>query len=86
MSIRNFHTVEVQVFIAADHKVLLAELVHVYYRYSFYESSNYIKSLDGYFALIYKLPDPYQAFPWLTLQVLAVYDSRPNRTEVSKKL
>lgn len=38
-----------------DHKI-----VKFFHRYSYYETTNYIKSFDGYFAVAQKLPNPYQ--------------------------
>jgi hypothetical protein len=81
VSIRNFHNIHLQVFIGPDHKVLLSEIKHVYYRYSFYESSNYLKSFDGYFVTVQRIPTAYETFDWWNRQLLVVYDTRPNRTE-----
>lgn len=81
VSVRNFHNIHLQVFVGPDHKVLHSEIKHVYYRYSFYESANYIKSFDGYFVTAQHVPTAYEGFDWLTRQLLVVYDTRPNRTE-----
>lgn len=52
----------------------------MYLRYIFYESSTYIKAFDGYFVVAYKKPDVFDFFDSFTPQILAVYDTRPNRT------
>ena len=86
VSIRNFHNVHLQVFVGPDHKVLHSEIKHIYYRYSFYESTNYLKSFDGYFATVQRIPTAYETFDWFSRQLLAVYDTRPNRTESAERI
>jgi len=85
VSIRNFHNVHLQVFVGPDHKVLHSEIKHIYYRYSFYESTNYLKSFDGYFATVQRIPTAYETFDWFSRQLLVVYDTRPNRTETTSE-
>jgi hypothetical protein len=52
------------------------KIAKVFYRYGFYETANYIKQFDGYFAVVQKIPMIYQEFPWFSKQVLTVYDTR----------
>lgn len=56
--------------------LLNPKITHVYYRYGFYETSNYIKAFDGYFAIVQKIPILYENYPWYSKQVLTVYDTR----------
>jgi hypothetical protein len=84
VTIRNFHNIQVEMMIGPDYKVLLAEIKHVYYRYSFYETTNYLKALDGYFVVTQKVPAVYDINDKFSRQMVAVYDSRPNRTEQHK--
>lgn len=81
VSIRNFHNIHLQILVSSDHKVLFSEIKQVYYRYSFYESTNYLKSFDGYFVTVQRIPSVYETIDWWSRQLLVVYDTRPNRTE-----
>lgn len=82
VTVRNFHNLQVLMMIGPDYKILHSEIKHVYYRYNFYESTNYLKTFDGYFVTTQKIPPVYEGFDMYTKQLMVVYDSRPNRTEV----
>ena len=56
--------------------ILESTLGQVFYKYGFYETSNYIKQFDGYFAVVQTLPTIYQDFDWFSKQVLTVYDTK----------
>lgn len=84
VTVRNFHNLQIQMNIGPDYKVLFSEIKHIYYRYSFYETTNYLKSLDGYFVTSQKIPPVYETMDWYSRQLMVVYDSRPNRTEGTK--
>lgn len=60
--------------------VLDAQITRIYEKYSYYLSTNYLKSFDGYFAVIQTLPSFLDNMVKYSKQILAVYDSRPNRT------
>ena len=60
--------------------VLDSRITHVYLRYSYYQASNYIKALDGYFVVNQKIPSFLESYDHYSKQILAVYDTRPNRT------
>ena len=51
------------------------DIVKFFYRYGFYETSNYVKAFDGYFAVVQKIPLIYEEYPFYSKQVLTVYDS-----------
>ena len=72
---RNFHMFEVKCHFDKTGTLLDHDITHVYYRYGFYETSNYIKTFDGYFAVTQKIPLIYQDIPWYSKQVITVYDS-----------
>jgi hypothetical protein len=52
----NFHTFQVNLHIDKNGMVVSHEIAKIYYRYGFYESENYIKAFDGYFAIGQRLP------------------------------
>ncbi len=52
-------------------------LVKIYQRYGFYETTNYIKHFDGYFAVTQVVPTMYDTpDSQFTRQVVTVYDSK----------
>ena len=53
---RHFHTLQFNFHIDRTGQILEADLAKVFYRYGYYEIPNYIKSFDGYFAVIHNLP------------------------------
>lgn len=55
--------------------VVSHEISKIYYRYGFYETENYIKSFDGYFAIGQRLPVIMEPFDWYSKTVLTVYDT-----------
>lgn len=73
---RNFHIFQINCAFDStgtlrDHKV-----AKIFYNYGYYQATNYIKTFDGYFAVVFKLPVSYEPFDWLSKQVVAVYDTR----------
>ena len=56
---RNFHMFQVNCFFDAAGKLVDHQIIRVFYRYGFYETSNYVKSFDGYFAVVQKVPFMY---------------------------
>ena len=73
---RNFHIFQVNCHFDQTGSLLTNDIAHVFYRYGFYETSNYIKTFDGYFAVVQKIPLLYQDYPWYSKQVVTVYDTR----------
>lgn len=73
---RNFHIFQVNCNFDRTGTLLDHKIAKIFYRYSYYETSNYIKTFDGYFAIAQKLPISYYPFDWLSKQVLTVYDTR----------
>lgn len=55
--------------------VVSHDIVKIFYRYGFYQSENYIKTFDGYFAIGQRLPTLMETFPWYSRTVLTVYDT-----------
>lgn len=72
----HFHTLQFNFHIDRTGQVLEAALAKVYYRYGYYEVPNYIKSFDGYFAIIHNLPASLEPFEEMSRKVLSVYDTR----------
>ena len=56
ISMRNFHMLQFGLHISNNGQVLSNETKGVFMRYGFYETQNYIKSFDGYFAIVQKVP------------------------------
>jgi hypothetical protein len=73
---RNFHIFQINCHISQTGQILTTELAKIYYRYGFFETTNYIKQFDGYFAVAQKLPVLYEVFNWYNRQVLTLYDTR----------
>lgn len=73
---RNFHILQVNCNFDKTGTLIDHKIAKIFYGYGYYEVTNYIKSFDGYFAVVYKLPTMYEPFDWLSKQVLAVYDTR----------
>jgi hypothetical protein len=73
---RNFHIFQIDCHFDKTGTLLYHKISKVFYRYSYYETSNYVKAFDGYFAVVQKLPVVYEPFDWLNRQVLTVYDTR----------
>lgn len=72
----NFHSFLINLHIDKTGTVVSHEISRVFYRYGFYETENYIKAFDGYFALGQRLPTLMKVFPWYSRLVLTVYDTR----------
>lgn len=53
---RGFHLLQLNCFFDHAGKLVDHKISRVYYRYGFYETSNYVKSFDGYFAIVQKVP------------------------------
>ena len=81
----NFHTFQVNLHIDRTGTVVAHEIAKIFYRYGFYENSNYIKTFDGYFAVGQRLPTILEVFDWYSKTVLVVYDTyeRWNLNETS---
>ena len=73
---RNFHIFEVMITFDKTGQLLYGNITHVYYRYGFYETTNYLKVFDGYFAVVQKIPILYENYRYYSKQVLTVYDTR----------
>lgn len=73
---RNFHIFEVTCTFDKTGTLLHSKITHVFYRYGFYETANYIKTFDGYFAVTQKVPQAYQKYDHYSKQVISVYDTR----------
>ena len=73
---RNFHIFQVNTNFDPTGSLQHPKIAHVYYRYGFYETSNYLKVFDGYFAVAQKIPILYKDYPWFSQQVLTVYDTK----------
>lgn len=73
---RNFHIFQVNTFFDKAGKLVDHRIEHVHYRYGFYETSNYVKSFDGYFVVVQKVPILMEPFPWYSKQVLTIYDTK----------
>jgi len=56
----------------------------IHERYGFYEVNNYIKSWDGYFAVVQKVPILWEKSDF-SKNVLTIYDTRPRRTNVTER-
>lgn len=56
VSIRGFHTLELNILVDKSGTVLNAEITKIYERYAYYQSTNYLKAFDGYFAVVQTLP------------------------------
>lgn len=72
----HFHTLQFNFHIDKSGHVLEADLTKIYYRYGYYEIPNYIKSFDGYFAIIHNLPPTLEPFEEMSRKVVSVYDTR----------
>lgn len=85
---RNFHIFQLNFHFDKTGTILERKLGKVFYRYGFYETANYIKNFDGYFAVLQKIPIAFQDFDWYNRQVLTVYDTKErwifNSTEKSE--
>lgn len=82
---RNFHIFQMDCTFDQTGTLLTHKISKVFYRYGYYETTNYIKTFDGYFAVVQKLPVTYEPFPWLSRQVLTVYDTRERWTPMQKE-
>jgi hypothetical protein len=71
----NFHSFQVDMHIDRTGTVVSHEISKIYYRYGFYESQNYIKAFNGYFAIAQRLPTMLEPFDWYSKTVLTVYDT-----------
>ena len=80
VSIRGFHSVELNILVDKAGSVLESRITKVYQRYAYYQSTNYLKAFDGYFAVVQVLPSFLHNIVNYSRQILAVYDARPNRT------
>ena len=67
---------QVNCFFDEAGKLVDHRIVQFFYRYGFYETTNYVKSFEGYFAVVQKVPRIYEPFPWYSKQVLTLYDSK----------
>ena len=79
---RNFHIFEVLATFDKTGTLLYANITHVYYRYGYYETTNYLKVFDGYFAVVQKIPKLYEDYFSKSKQVLTVYDTRERYTRL----
>jgi hypothetical protein len=73
---RNFHIFQVNMHVDKTGTVLESKLAKVFYRYGFYQTTNYIKAFDGYFAVVQKIPSIYEVYDSYSKQVLTVYDTK----------
>ena len=73
---RNFHIFQFNFHFDKTGTILEKKLGKIFYRYGFYETVNYVKNFDGYFAVLQKIPIPFQDFDWYNRQVLTVYDTK----------
>lgn len=71
----NFHSFQVNLHIDKTGTIATHEIAKIFYRYGFYESENYIKAFDGYFAIGQRLPVMLEVFDWYSKSVLTVYDT-----------
>ena len=67
-----------------DGNILSSILHRVLYRYAYYMSTNYVRSVYGYIAMSYILPPIYRSFTNYTRQVVAVYDSTDYESDHEK--
>lgn len=73
---RNFHIFQVNCNFDQTGTLTEHKIAKVFYRYGYFETTNYIKSFDGYFVVVQKLPVMYEPFEWLSRQVLTLYDTK----------
>lgn len=76
MTTRNFHIFQVDINFDQTGTMLYHKISKVFYQYGFYQTSNYIKTFDGYFAVAQKLPINMEPIDKYSRQVLTVYDTR----------
>lgn len=80
VSIRGFHSVELNILVDKSGTVLESRITKLYQRYAYYQSTNYLKAFDGYFSVVQMLPSFLHNMVNYSRQIIAVYDARPNRT------
>lgn len=85
VTIRGFHFFELNLLIDKAGSVLETRVTRIYQRYSYYQSTNYLKAFDGYFVVTQELPSILRDMVKYSKQVLTVYDTRPNRTNPQHK-
>lgn len=73
---RNFHIFQVNCNFDRTGSLLYHKIAKIFYRYGYYETTNYIKTFDGYFAVVQKIPVSFEPFERLSRQVLTVYDTK----------
>lgn len=73
---KNFHIFQFMFHFDKTGTIVDKKLLKVFYKYGFYETSNYIKSFDGYFVVTQKIPIAFADFDWYNRQVMTVYDTR----------
>ena len=71
----NFHSFQVNLHIDKTGTVVAHEIAKIFYRYGFYETENYIKAFDGYFAVGQRLPTMLEPWDFYSKTVLIVYDT-----------
>jgi hypothetical protein len=76
----NFHSFQINLHIDMTGTVATHEIAKVFYRYGFYQTENYIKAFDGYFAIAQRLPTILHPFDWYSKLVLTVYDTKERWT------
>lgn len=80
---KGYHQFEVTIAYDESDHISSTILHRVYYRYGFYNAYNYVKSISGYIAVGYTLPNIYSIYNY-TKQFVAVYDSDDYEHESEK--
>lgn len=77
---RNFDILQVNCGFSKTGTLSNHQIVKIFNRYAYYGTHNYIKTFDGYFAVVQSLPTTHEPFDNLTRELLTVYDTRERWT------
>jgi hypothetical protein len=80
---KGYHNFEVTIAYDESDQILSTILHRVYYRYGFYNAYNDVKSISGFVAIGYSLPNIYSIYDYKR-QYIAVYDSNDYDHESEK--
>lgn len=80
---KGYHNFEVLIVYDESDHIFSTILHRVYYRYSFYNAYNDVKSISGYVAIGYTLPNIYSIYNY-TRQYIALYDTNDYEHESDK--
>lgn len=68
-----------------DKGQLVGQLLHrVYYRYAYYNTHNYVRAANGYFAVAYVIPPVFEYMTDYSRQLIALYDTMDYEGEFEK--